>query len=66
MAKDRLAWLAELSMGFKRHRCGRGGLDGGELHRGRLRVTFSALPLKPGELAEAAPKRRRHPGQSLP
>jgi hypothetical protein len=29
-------------------------LDGGALHRDRLRVTSSELPLKPGELAEAA------------
>jgi len=44
MAKHRLRWLADLSTGFKRHR----------RDRDRLRVISSELPLKPGELAEAA------------
>ncbi|MEB3260110.1 MAG: hypothetical protein VKP63_05725 [Cyanobacteriota bacterium] len=57
MAKDRPQWLSHLSTGFKRHRCGRGGWFI-EVHRDRLRVTSSELPLRPGEPAEAALKRR--------
>lgn len=57
MAKDRPKWLTELSAGFKRHRRGRGGWFV-EVHRDRLRVTSCELPLRPGEPAEAALKRR--------
>ena len=57
MAKDRPQWLSHLSAGFKRHRRGRGGWFI-EVHRDRLRVTSSELPLRPGEPAEAALKRR--------
>ena len=57
MAKDRPKWLADLSTGFKRHRRGRGGWFI-EVHRDRLRVTSCELPLRPGEPAEAAMKRR--------
>lgn len=57
MAKDRPQWLSHLSTGFKRHRRGRGGWFI-EVHRDRLRVTSSELPLRPGEPAEAALKRR--------
>lgn len=57
MAKDRPQWLSHLSAAFKRHRRGRGGWFI-EVHRDRLRVTSSELPLRPGEPAEAAPKRR--------
>lgn len=57
MARDRPKWLAELSASFKRHRRGRGGWFV-EVHRDRLRVASCELPLRPGEAAEAAPKRR--------
>lgn len=57
MAKDRPQWLAELSRGFKRHRRGRAGWFV-EHHRDCLRITSSELPLRPGEPAEAALKRR--------
>lgn len=57
MAKDRPKWLADLSTGFKRHRRGRGGWFI-EVHRDRLRVTSCELPLRSGEPAEAALKRR--------
>jgi integrase len=57
MAKDRPQWLSHLSAGFKRHRRGRGGWFI-EVHRDRLRVTSSELPLHPGEPVEAALKRR--------
>jgi integrase len=57
VAKDRPQWLSHLSTGFKRHRRGRGGWFI-EVHRDRLRVSSSELPLRPGEAAEAALKRR--------
>lgn len=59
MAKDRPKWLADLSTGFKRHRRGRAGWFV-EHHRDNLRISSSELPLRPGDPAEAAPKRRSH------
>jgi len=57
VAKDRPEWLDALSKSFKRHRRGRGGWFV-EVHRDRLRVSSTELPLRPGEPAEAALKRR--------
>lgn len=60
MALDRPQWLAELSRGFKRHRQGRPGWTVEVMRPDRLRVVSSELPPRPGEAAEAAPKRRSH------
>ena len=59
MAKDRPKWLADLSAGFKRHRRGRAGWFV-EHHRDNLRISSSELPLRPGEPAEQALKRRSY------
>jgi integrase len=57
MAKGRPTWLADLSSGFKRHRQGRPGWMV-EVSRDRLRVVSAELPPRPGETADAPPKRR--------
>ena len=59
MALDRPQWLADLSRGFKRHRQGRSGWTI-EVMRDRLRLVSAELPPRPGEAADAAPKRRSH------
>ena len=57
MAKDRPAWISDLSRGFKRHRGGRPGWNI-EVKNDRLRVVSAELPPRPGEEMGEAPKRR--------
>ena len=57
MAKDRPAWISDLSKGFKRHRGGRPGWNI-ELKNDRLRVVSAELPPRPGEAIGEASKRR--------
>jgi len=57
---DRPQWLADLSRGFKRHRLGRSGWTVEVMRPDRLRVVSAELPPRPGEAADAAPKRRSH------
>ncbi len=57
MAKDRPAWLTDLSVGFKRHRQGRPGWFV-EVMRERLRVVSDELPPRPDEPPCGTPKRR--------
>ena len=57
MARDRPAWISDLSKGFKRHRGGRPGWNI-EVKNDRLRVVSAELPPRPGEVMGKAPKRR--------
>ena len=57
MARDRPAWISDLSKGFKRHRGGRPGWNI-EVKNDRLRVVSAELPPRPREVMGVAPKRR--------